>query len=141
VPRRTTATNPSVADLAAGKLAASAPEATLLYAPPARWRYTPRREGSGASGQRVRLDVPDATSSMTRARSPRTSTPFGCDVDDEGRPIREVPECRGGSMAEKKGGTVKVVRDAKTGEFVKRSEAKKQPSTTVTESIQRPKKK
>jgi hypothetical protein len=44
-------------------------------------------------------------------------------------------------MAVKKGGTVKVLRDAKTGEFVKPSEAKKQPSTTVTETIQRPKKK
>ena len=44
-------------------------------------------------------------------------------------------------MAVIKGGTVKVVRDAKTGEFVKPSEAKKLPSTTVTETVQRPKKK
>ena len=43
-------------------------------------------------------------------------------------------------MAEKKGGTVKVARDAKTGEFVKPSVAKR-PSTTVKEPIQRPKKK
>jgi hypothetical protein len=43
-------------------------------------------------------------------------------------------------MAVKKSGTVKVVRDVKTGEFVKPSEAKKQASTTVTETIQRPKK-
>ena len=99
------------------------------------------REGSGASGQRYRLDVPDPTSSMTRARSPRTSTPFGRDVDDEGQPIREVPECRGGSTAVKKSGTVKVTRDAKTGEFVKSSEAKKRPGTTVTETVRRPKKK
>lgn len=42
-------------------------------------------------------------------------------------------------MAEKKGGTVKVTRDAKTGEFVKPSEAKKRPSATVT--IRGPKKK
>lgn len=99
------------------------------------------REGSGASGQRYRLDVPDPTSSMTRARSLRTSTPFGCDVDDEGQPIRGVPECTGGSTAVKKSGTVKVARDAKTGEFVKSSEAKKRPSTTVTETVRRPKKK
>jgi hypothetical protein len=44
-------------------------------------------------------------------------------------------------MAVKKGGTVKVVRDAKTGEFVKPNEPKKRPSTTVTETVQRPKKK
>jgi hypothetical protein len=44
-------------------------------------------------------------------------------------------------MAAKKGGTVKVRRDAKTGEFVKPSEAKKSASTTVTETVQRPKKK
>ena len=42
-------------------------------------------------------------------------------------------------MAAKKGGLVKVTRDAKTGEFVKSSEAKKRPSTTVTETGQRPK--
>jgi hypothetical protein len=44
-------------------------------------------------------------------------------------------------MAEKKGGTVKVTRDAKTGECVKPSEAKKRPSATVTETIRGPKKK
>jgi len=44
-------------------------------------------------------------------------------------------------MAEMKGGTVKVTRDAKTGEFVKPSEAKKRPSTTMTETVQRLKKK
>lgn len=44
-------------------------------------------------------------------------------------------------MAAKKGATVKVTRDAKTGEFGKPSEAKKRPSTTVTETVQRPKKK
>jgi hypothetical protein len=44
-------------------------------------------------------------------------------------------------MAVKRGGTVEVVRDAKTGEFVKHNEAKKRPSTTVTETVQRPKKK
>ena len=44
-------------------------------------------------------------------------------------------------MAVKKGGTVKVARDAKSGEFVKPSEAKKRPGTTVTETVQRPKKK
>lgn len=44
-------------------------------------------------------------------------------------------------MAVKQGGTAKVVRDAKSGEFVKPSEAKKLPSTTVTETVRRPKKK
>ena len=44
-------------------------------------------------------------------------------------------------MAVKKSGTAKVIRDAKTGEFVKPNEAKKRPSTTVTETLRRPKKK
>ncbi len=33
--------------------------------------------------------------------------------------------------------TVKVVRDAKTGEFVKKGEATRRPSTTVTETIKK----
>ena len=36
-----------------------------------------------------------------------------------------------------KGKPVKVVRDAKTGEFVKKSEATRRPSTTVTETVRR----
>ena len=40
-------------------------------------------------------------------------------------------------MSEKK---VKVVRDARTGEFVKKSEAKRRPSTTVTETLKKGKK-
>ena len=43
-------------------------------------------------------------------------------------------------MAAKKDGTVKVTRDGKTGEFSRLSEAKKRPSTTVMETVQRPKK-
>ena len=78
---------------------------------------------------------------MTRARSPRASSPFRCDVDDEGQPIREDPECPGGSKTVNKGGTVKVTRDARTGKFVKPSEPKKRPSTTVTETVQRRKQK
>jgi len=38
-------------------------------------------------------------------------------------------------------GTHKAVRDAKTGLFVKKTEAKRRPSTTVTETIKNPKKK
>lgn len=34
--------------------------------------------------------------------------------------------------------TVKVARSAKTGRFVKKSHAKKHPSTTVIEKIKRP---
>lgn len=37
--------------------------------------------------------------------------------------------------------TRKVVRDAKSGEFVKKGEAKRRPSTTVTETVKAPKKK
>jgi len=44
-------------------------------------------------------------------------------------------------MATKKGGTTKLVRDTETGRIVKPSEAVKRPSTTVTETIRRPKKK
>jgi hypothetical protein len=36
--------------------------------------------------------------------------------------------------------TVKVVRDAGTGKFVKPSEAVRRPKTTVTETVKRPKK-
>ena len=42
-------------------------------------------------------------------------------------------------MASKKTITVKVVRDARTGEFVPKREATRRPSTTVTETIKRKK--
>ena len=122
------------------RVAAGAPRGDIVVRFLARGRYAPAARGPGASGQRVRLDVPGATSSMTRARSPRAPSPFRWDVDDEGQPIREDPECPGGSEAVNKGGTLKVTRDAKTGKFVKPTEAKKRPSTTVTETVKRPKK-
>jgi hypothetical protein len=34
----------------------------------------------------------------------------------------------------------KITRSAKTGRFVPKSQAKKHPSTTVTETVKRPKK-
>lgn len=37
----------------------------------------------------------------------------------------------------RKGGGRKVVRSAKTGKFVKKSQAKRSPSTTVTETIKK----
>lgn len=43
-------------------------------------------------------------------------------------------------MPRRKGNTKGIVRDAKTGRFVKASEAKKRPSTTVTERRQRKRK-
>lgn len=42
-------------------------------------------------------------------------------------------------MAKK--GSRKVVRDARTGRFVKKGEAKRRPSTTITETIKTPRKK
>lgn len=39
----------------------------------------------------------------------------------------------------RRGGTVRVARSAKTGRFVKRSYAKKHPSTTVVETVKKPK--
>lgn len=47
----------------------------------------------------------------------------------------------GANMETKKNGAGKLVRDAKTGRIVKSDEAKKRPSTTVTETIKHPKKK
>lgn len=41
-------------------------------------------------------------------------------------------------MAKGKGSTIKIGRDAKTGEFIPVSEAKRRPSTTVVETIGRP---
>lgn len=38
------------------------------------------------------------------------------------------------------GKTRKVVRDSKTGRFVKKREATRRPSTTVTETIKNPRK-
>lgn len=37
-----------------------------------------------------------------------------------------------------KGSTTKIGRDARTGEFIPVSEAKRRPSTTVVETIKRP---
>lgn len=39
------------------------------------------------------------------------------------------------------GKTQKVVRDARTGQFVPKREAGRRPSTTVTETVKRPPKK
>jgi hypothetical protein len=39
----------------------------------------------------------------------------------------------------KKTAKVSAVRDTRTGEFVKKSEAKRRPATTVTETIKRKK--
>ncbi len=46
-------------------------------------------------------------------------------------------------MAAKKGGggPTKIGRDAKTGEFIPVSEAKRRPSTTTVETIKKPPKK
>ncbi|KCZ66136.1 hypothetical protein L53_02100 [Hyphomonas sp. L-53-1-40] len=43
-------------------------------------------------------------------------------------------------MATKKTTTVKIGRDAKTGEFIPVKEAKRRPNTTVVETIKKPKK-
>ena len=44
-------------------------------------------------------------------------------------------------MPKKKGGTVKAVRDTRSGEWVKKEQAKKRPDTTVKETIKHPGKK
>ena len=41
----------------------------------------------------------------------------------------------------KRPGTHKVVRDARTGQFLPKGTEKRRPSTTVTENIRNPKKK
>ena len=41
-------------------------------------------------------------------------------------------------MANGKGSTFKIGRDAKTGEFIPVSEAKRRPNTTVVETMKRP---
>jgi hypothetical protein len=42
-------------------------------------------------------------------------------------------------MAQKKGSTFKVGRDAKTGKFIPVKQANKRPNTTVVETIKKPK--
>ncbi len=44
-------------------------------------------------------------------------------------------------MGNSKKNTRKIGRDARTGEFIPLKEAKRRPSTTVVETIKRPKKK